>query len=88
MDENNLDNSPEKLNLLIGFFIELVIYSILVASYTYLVLRVLGEILFNLFNNNLVYYAFLGLGLIVAQGVLFDLITTFLIDRLKIERFE
>lgn len=88
MDENNTGNPPDRKRLLISFVIELVIYSILVTGYAYVVLSILGDFLFNLFNTNLAVYAFLGLGLIVAQGVLLDFITTFLIERLKYERFE
>lgn len=88
LDDNKLDNSPNKKRLLISFLIEVVIYCIFVAIYAYFVLRILGDWLFNLFNNNLIVYAFLGLGLIVGQGVILDRITSFLIERLKFERLE
>lgn len=55
------------------------------ASNAYIVLRVLGNILFGLFNNNTAVYAFFGLGLIVVQVVVFDLITPFLVERLKMK---
>lgn len=71
--------------LLRNLVIELIAYGILVITYFILVLRLLSEPLTRLFHTNLVVYAILGLGLIVAQGALLDVITSFLLDRLKLE---
>ena len=77
------------LRLLIrNFAIELVVYSALVLAYSVVALRWLSEPLSRLFQSNLMAYAFLALGLIVAQGALLDVITTFLLDQLPIERLE
>ena len=71
-----------------NFVIELILYSILVVAYFVVALRLLGEWLARLFHSNLVTYALISLGLIVAQGVLLDLITSFLLDRLNLSRLE
>lgn len=58
------------------FVIELIIYGILLVAYFFAVLRSLSALLTRYFETNLVVYAFLGLGLIVAQGVVLDAITS------------
>ena len=74
--------------LIVNFIIELVIYGILVVAYFYLVLRYLRVFLSDLYHNNLIIYAILGLILIVVQAVVLEAITTFLLDRLRLERLE
>jgi hypothetical protein len=81
-------NKREIRTLMRNFVIELVIYGILVIVYSLVVLRLLGEPLARLFGSNLITYALISLGLIVAQGVLLDLITSFLLDRLRLGRLE
>jgi hypothetical protein len=74
--------------LFINFAIELVVYGILVLGYFLLVLRYLNSILTELYENNMVIYAFLGLGLVVAQGVVLEYVTSFILTRLRLERLE
>ena len=74
--------------LLRNFVVELMVYGVLVTAYSVVVLRLLGEPLARLFHSNLVTYALAALGLIVAQGVLLDVITSFLLDRLRLGRLE
>jgi hypothetical protein len=74
--------------LIINFIIELIIYGILVVAYFYLVLRYLGVFLNDLYHNNLLVYAILGLILIVVQAVVLEAVTSFLVDRLRLERLE
>ena len=74
--------------LIINFIIELVIYGILVVAYFYLVLRYLRLFLTDLYHNNLVIYAIIGLILIVVQAVVLEAVTSFLLDRLRLERLE
>ncbi len=81
-------NKREMRVLLRNFLIELMVYGVLVSAYSVVVLRLLGEPLTELFGSNLTTYAFIGLGLIVAQGVLLDIITSFLLDRLRLGRLE
>jgi hypothetical protein len=82
-----LESSDIKI-LLRNFVIEVAIYALLVVVYFFLVLRLLGKPLESLFENNIVLYAFVALFLIVAQGVLLDGVTTFLINRLGLVRLE
>jgi len=81
-------NKREMRVLLRNFMVELIVYGVLVATYSIVVLRLLGEPLARLFHSNLVTYALAALGLIVAQGVLLDVITSFLLDRLRLGRLE
>lgn len=76
---------PRKLfrNLLI----EIIIYSFLIFGYYLLVLRYLGDWLMEIFESNLVYYSFAGLGLILMQAVLLDFITSFLMKYIKLDQF-
>ena len=71
-----------------NFAIELVIYGALVVGYFLIALRFLEEYLTDLFNNNLTGYAIVALLLIVLQGVLLDWLTSFLLDQIKLERFD
>jgi hypothetical protein len=71
-----------------NFVIELVVYGALVLAYSLVVLRWLREPLRELFHSNLVLYALLSLGLIVAQGAVLDVVTTFLLSLLPMERLE
>ena len=74
--------------LLRNFAIEVVIYAVLVVIYFLLVLRLLGKPLERLFENHIGLYAFVALFLIVAQGVVLDGVTSFLINRLGLDRLE
>jgi hypothetical protein len=80
--------NPKLRSLVRNFAIEVVIYGTLVVVYFFLVLRFLAVPLANLFEQNLVIYAFVALGLIVAQGALLEFVTSFLLDRLGLERLE
>ena len=81
-------NKQEMRRMVRNFVVELVVYGVLVSVYSVVVLRLLGEPLARLFGNNLVAYALISLMLIVAQGVLLDIITSFLLDRLRLGRLE
>jgi len=74
--------------LIRNFAIEVLIYAVLVVSYFFVVLRFLGEPLKKLFTDNLTLYAFAALVLIVVQGAVLELITSFLVGRLGLERLE
>jgi hypothetical protein len=80
---------PHGLRPLIrSFIIELVVYGFLVAVYSYVVLRWLSEPLRAMFHTNLLLYALLSLGLIVAQGAVLDVITSFLLRLIPTHRWE
>jgi hypothetical protein len=74
--------------LIRNFAIEMIVYGILVVLYSVLVLHLLGKPLSRLFNDNLARYAFVSLALVVAQAVLLDAVTSFLLHQLHLERFE
>jgi hypothetical protein len=74
--------------LIRNFVLELIVYGALVVVYFLLVLRYLDEWLQGLFNSNLAVYAVLSLGLVVTQAVILDLVTTFLLDWLNLERLK
>ncbi len=80
--------SPKFKRLLRNFLLEILIYSILLVLYFFIVLRFLGEPLNNLFHLNLWVYAPITLLLIVVQSVLLEMVTSFLIDRLGFEKME
>ena len=71
-----------------NFVIELAVYGVLVFVYFIFVLRYLAEPLTRLFHSQLTAYAFLYLILIVAQAVVLEWVTSFLVERLGLERME
>jgi hypothetical protein len=81
----NTVTEQEMRVLIRNLVIELVVYGVLVVTYSIVVLRLLSEPLARLFHSNLATYAFVALGLIVAQGALLDTITSFLLRWLHLE---
>lgn len=80
--------NPQTKRLLLNFILEVFTYSVLLLVYFLFVLNYLGEPLNDLFHQNLVFYAGATLFLIVAQSVLLDFITTFLVERLDLDKLE
>ncbi len=74
--------------LLLNFLIEIIIYGILLAIYFVLVLRYLGQPLNQLFHLDPWVYAFATLLLIVIQSVALEMITSFLLDRLGLDKVD
>lgn len=79
---------PDPKKLIRNLIIELVVYGVLLVAYFFAVLRLLGGFLENLFQNNIVLYAFLGLLIILTQGVVLESLTSFFIRLLELERIE
>lgn len=78
--------SPVETRTLIrNFIVELILYSILVVGYFIVVLRWLAEPLNEMFQNSLVTYAFVSLGLILAQSVALEYVTSFLLEQIRPE---
>lgn len=71
-----------------NFAIELIIYAILVIAYFFVVLRLLGEPLSQLYKDNLVLYAFLALGLVLVQAVVLEAVTSFIMGLLGLDQLE
>ena len=64
----------------------MVIYAVLVTIYLYLVWRYLWDWLVMLYHENLPLYAIICLVFIVVQAVFLDSVTTFIMDRLGLNR--
>jgi glycerol uptake facilitator-like aquaporin len=80
--------NPEVRKVIQNFVIEMVVYAVLVVGYFFLVLRLLAEPLYRLFTNNLIVYAVLALALIVAQGVVLEAVTSFIMGLLGLDQLE
>jgi hypothetical protein len=80
--------NPEVRRLIGNFAIEVVVYAALVVMYFLLVLRFLGQPLARLFSTSLVLYALVSLVLIVAQGVLLEAVTSFIMGLLGLDQLE
>ncbi len=70
-----------------NLLIEITIYSALIFGYYLMVLRWMGDWLMSIFQSNLVLYAVTGLGLIVVQAALLDMVTSFLMKYIKLDQF-
>ena len=68
-----------------SFLIELLLYSALVCGYFFLVLRYLGGWLAQLFHDERRTFAAVALLLIVAQGIVLEILTRALLSLLKVE---
>ena len=68
---------------LFSFLAELVIYSLLVVSYFFLILHFLGNWLQGLSKESIKLYAVVALGLMIGQAVLLEWVTTFLFRLLR-----
>lgn len=86
--QNMQNNSLPTRTVILHFAIELLIYGLLVVGYFYLILRLLNDMLARLFQSNLHVYGLVGLGLIVAQGLLLEMVTSFIVNQLHLERLE
>ena len=80
--------APEFWRIVRFALIELLLYAVLVVLYAFIILRFLPAPLLALFEGNPYLYAFVSLFLIVAQGNVLEALTAFLLDRLRLERFE
>lgn len=75
-------------SLIRNFILEMVLYGVLVVVYFLAVLRLLGEPLMELYDSSLPVYALASLVLIVAQGVVLEWVTSFLVNLMGLERIE
>jgi len=66
-----------------SYMIEFVVYAVLVIGYYFLVLHLLGDWLFDLFQRERNTYAFVALGLIAGQGILLELVTSGLLRLIR-----
>ncbi len=68
--------------------VQLLIYVTLVTTYSIIAFRFLKTPLATMFENNLFLYAIAAVVLVMAQGTLLEQLTSFLLDRLRLERFD
>jgi hypothetical protein len=66
----------QKARAVLSFIGELLVYSVFVVGYFFLVLHFLGDSLQELFKTHRTIYAFLALALMVGQGFLLEALTT------------
>lgn len=81
-------DKKDRLRALRNLVIELLVYGTLVAIYALSVLQFLADPLARLYESNLTLYAWAALVLIVGQGVVLEEVTSFLLNRLRLTRFE
>jgi hypothetical protein len=67
----------------VSFLLELVVYAVFVTGYFLLVLNFLGASLCYLYQTNRTTYAVVALVLIIAQGVLLEMLTSALLRFLE-----
>ncbi len=81
-------NRQDKLRALRNALIEAAVYALLVTIYALSVLVWLAEPLAELYRDHRGWYAAVSLALIVAQGVVLEEVTSFLLSRLRLSRFD
>jgi membrane protease YdiL (CAAX protease family) len=67
---------PKKSASLGSFLVELAVYAVFVFAYFFLVLHFIGGWIKHIFDQNKTVYAFVALGLIIAQGIGLEMLTT------------
>ena len=75
-------------NTLRAFLIELVVYAALVVGYFFTVLHFLTDWISHLAKDHITIYAFVAIGLIIAQGIVLESVTTWLMRLLQGGRSE
>jgi hypothetical protein len=74
---------PETRRTLVSFLIELLVYTIGIVIYFFLVLHFLSDWLEHLSKENIKLYAIVALALILGQAVILEWVTTFLFRLLR-----
>ena len=75
-------------NTLRAFLIELVVYAALVVGYFFAVLHFLADWINQLSKDHVTIYALVAIALIIAQGIVLESVTTWLMRRLQGGRSE
>ena len=81
-------NKTEAFKTLKAFLIELVLYAILVVGYFFFVLHFLAGWINDLEVNRIEIYAVVSIGLIIAQAILLEGLTSWLMRLLRAGRSE
>lgn len=80
------ENVPPFRQMLRNLMIEMLVYGVLLVGYLFIVLEYFADPLRKLFEQDLPFYAVVGLGLIIVQAVLLEFITSLLFDFLGLNR--
>jgi uncharacterized protein involved in cysteine biosynthesis len=88
MEKIKLLKTPRRRAFVRNLIIELILYGVLLIGYFLVVLRYLSDKLVSLYHENTILFAILGLVLIVAQGVVLEAVTSYLIRVLRLDRFK
>jgi hypothetical protein len=78
-----MKNKKEAERTLRAFFIELLVYSVLVAAYFFLVLHFLADWLKQLDTHHIKIYALVSIALIIGQAVVLEAVTTALFRMIR-----
>ena len=81
-------DKQERMRAIRNVIMELAVYKALVTVYALSVLQLLSAPLADLYESNLMLYAWVAPALIVGQGVALAEVTWFLLNRLRFARFE
>ena len=65
------------------FLIELLVYAGLVVVYVFFVITLLGDWLHGLYEHHKIRYAFSALLLIIGQGIVLEMVTSFLLRLIR-----
>ena len=76
-----MENKPQHAAR--SFLIELVVYAGLVVAYVFFVIAFVGAWLDALYQHHKVSYAFAALLLIIGQGVVLEMVTSFLLKLIR-----
>jgi len=79
---------PKTANTLRAFLIELIVYAALVVGYFFAVLHFLADWIGQLAKDHITIYAFVAIALIIAQGIVLESVTTWLMRLLQGGRSE
>jgi hypothetical protein len=66
-----------------SFLIELALYSVLVVTYVFFAIRLLGDWVEGIYQQHKILYAFAALILIIGQGVVLEMVTTALLKLIR-----
>jgi len=81
-------DKKDRVRAIRSLAVEMTVYAILVTIYALSVLQFLRDPLVDIYSNHRTLYAIVALLLIVGQGVVLEAVTSFLMNRLRLARFD
>ena len=73
----------DRRRILRAFIVETAIYSALVSGYALIALHYCGQWMKDLYDHHLYWYAVVALGIMIGQGLMLELVTTFIFRLLR-----